>query len=742
MKQLKYTNLLLFLLVTLCTACMQNPQIKAAYDLIERVTPGYGKQFQLELIEPVNGQDAYEIAGTDGKILLRGNNTISLATAFNQYLKYTCNSHFSWFGDQLNLPAVLPAPATKVQNTINGKYRVYFNYCTLSYTGAWWDWNRWQREMDYMAMNSINTPLSVVGLEGVWYNTLLRFGFTDEEARSFLVDPAHFAWQWMPNIESFGGPLPKSWIDSHIALGKQVLKRQLELGMMPIQQGFSGNVPRLMKKKYPDAKIQEQPDWYGFKGICQLDPLDPLFNEFGKAFLEEEKKLFGTYGLYAADPFHESTPPENTKEYLNAVGVSIHKLLKDFDPQAKWVMQAWSFRENIASVVPKHDLLVLSLNGSLGGKSHFCNHDLVVGNLHNFGGRINLHGDLSLIASNQYKKAKAAVPGVVGSGLFMESIGQNPVFYELAFEMPLHRDTVDLKNWLGKYATRRYGATSDAAEKAWLLLWQGPYRKGTNGVENSSIICARPAVDVKKSGPNAGFHIPYKPQLLMEAQALLLKDAEKLKSSKPYRFDIVDVQRQVMSNLGQEIHKKAAEAFKKKDKAAFALHTTRFLELLQDADKLLRTRKEFNFDQWLTDARAWGTTPQESDLYEMNATSLVTIWGGQTDVRQFDYSWREWSGLIEGYYLQRWKQFYSMLQEHLDKGTEYREQDAKMDLGRQAFRGNEFYNKLADWEMDFVNRPGKTRMPVTEGDEVEITLTMFDKYSKLAKEYYINKTNL
>ena len=117
----------------------------------------------------------------------------------------------------------------------------------MSYTGAWWDWERWQREIDYMAMNSINTPLSVVGLEGVWYNTLLRFGFTDEEARSYLVDPAHFAWQWMPTIESFGGPLPKSWIDSHIALQTSE-NRQLELGMTPIQQGFSGCTCKMMEK--------------------------------------------------------------------------------------------------------------------------------------------------------------------------------------------------------------------------------------------------------------------------------------------------------------------------------------------------------------------------------------------------------------------------------------------------------------------------------------------------------------
>ena len=103
----------------------------------------------------------------------------------------------------------------------------------------------------------------------------------------------------------------------------------------------------------------------------------------------------------------------DTPEYLNAVGSSIHKLMKTFDPDAMWVMQAWSFRKDIASVVPKHDLLVLSLNGALGGEDHFCNHDFVVGNLHNFGGRVNLHGDLPLVSSNQFMKAKQETPNVV-----------------------------------------------------------------------------------------------------------------------------------------------------------------------------------------------------------------------------------------------------------------------------------------------------------------------------------------
>lgn len=610
------------------------------------------------------------------------------------------------------------------------------NYCTVSYTAAWWNWERWQQELDYMAMNAINMPLFSVGLDGVWYNTLLRFNFTEEEARAFLTGPGHSAWQWMQNIQSYGGPLPKSVIDKHVALGKKILARQLELGMQPIQQGFSGYVPRELQKKYPQAKISMKRKWCGFDGTAQLDPTDPLFHEMGLAFLEEQDKLFGSYGAYAADPFHESAPPVDTPEYLKSVGQTIHKLFQTFDTGALWVMQAWSMREDIVKAIPKESLLILDLNGSKTVSNGGWGYPVIAGNLHNFGGRINMHGDLALLASNQYKKAKARYPNVCGSGLFMEAIEQNPVYYDLAFEMPNHTDSIHLQGWLAAYAERRYGAKSAAAEKAWMYLLEGPYRRGTNGTERSSIVAARPALDVKKSGPNAGLGIPYEPMLVIQAQAQLLKDADKLAASKPYRFDIVDVQRQMMTNLGQLVHKKAAEAFVAKDKAAFTLHSRRFLELLSDMDELLYTRSEYSFDKWLTEARSWGETKEEKDLMERDATSLVTIWGADGDPRIFDYSWREWAGLINGYYLPRWQKFYTMLQGHLDAGTDYQEEGLPLAYGREDFRANDFYNQLADWELAYVVQTDKARIPVTRGDELVITRRLFDKYLKLSREYY------
>ena len=69
-------------------------------------------------------------------------------------------------------------------------------------------------------------------------------------------------------------------------------------------------------------------------------------------------------------------------------------------------MQAWSLREPIVKAVPQNDLIILDLNGEkIKGRKGFWGYPAVEGNLHNFGGRINMHGDLRLLASNQYMTA-------------------------------------------------------------------------------------------------------------------------------------------------------------------------------------------------------------------------------------------------------------------------------------------------------------------------------------------------
>ena len=739
---MKKIILFAFIIIVTTSSTFTDPKIKAAQGIIERITPDYVSGFSLEIMNSKDGKDVFEISSIDDKVLLKGNNTISLAVAYHQYLKKYCKVSLSWCGDQLDMPKILPLPLTPEYGEINAKYRSFFNYCSFSYSTTWWKWERWQREIDFMAMNGVNMPLSIVGLEGVWYNALQRIGYTEEEAREYLVGPSYFAWQWMTNIESYGGPLPKSWIKSHIKLGKKIIDREIELGMHPIQQGYSGCVPSKFIEKFPDAKIELKESWCGFKPVAQLDPTDSLFQVFGRILFEEQDKLFGSHGFYATDPFHESKPLYANKEYFEAVANSVLKLYKDFDPMAIWIMQGWSPTEAIVKAIPMEDLIILDISDTYyktsqdAVKEAFWGYPYVVGNLHNFGGRINMHGDLKLLATNQFYNAIKLGKNIVGSGLFMEGLGQNPIYYDLAFEMPIHKDSVDLNKWIREYSIRRYGSASENAYKALKLLLENPYASGSNGVENSSIVAARPAVIPKKSGPNRGFSIPYNQESLWKAQDLLLnavkdtENGEKMRNSSGYLFDIVDLQRQLMSNLGQSFHKKAAEAFNEGDLDKFDLYSKRFIQLLYDLDKVLKTRQEYSFESKYNEAMAWATDNNERELYNFNVSMLVTQWGGQPEPEVlFDYAWKEWSGLIREYYAPRWEKFYAMLRKKIVDGTftSYNEDALPRRSGREALRANDFYSHLADWEKDWIYSI-KKYSNIKYGGEYEIVSKMYHYY--------------
>jgi len=667
--------------------------------LVSRIMGNHAPCFAVEFISSENDKNVFELDFKNGKIVLRGDNGVSVASALNYYLKYICYCDISWCGRQMELPKTLPKVNSKIRCVTPHKYRPFFNYCTFGYSMPWWKWADWERAIDILAMQGYNMPLAATGMEGIWYNTLLRFGFTDIEARSFLSAPAHLPWQLMQNIEGANGPLPKSWIVSHIELGQKIIHRERELGMVPIQQGFSGHVPHLLKYKFPKADITIQPNWCNFPGVAQLDPLDSLFNKFGTAFIEEEIKLFGTNHLYAADPFHESAPPKPGDEYFSAVGKSVISVMTSIDPQAKWIMQGWTNHRPIIEAVPKDKLLILAIGGAKNGD--YYGYPFVNCRYNNFGCRNNLHGDLRELASNQFAKmVNASNSNCFGIGLMMEGIYQNPVYLQINNDLIWRSEAINTTKWLHDYAHRRYGADSDNANQAWDILLAEVYTTGIPPTEFSSIIAARPALNCKKSGPNEGFKIPYNQENLVRAWELLLKDNAILKASDGYCFDVADITRQVLSNLGQNIQKEITRAFIAKDNCAFEKATTDFIKLLIDVDSICATRPEYNFGKWVADARNWGKTDDEKDLYECDAATLVTIWGPVDDPQIFDYSWREWSGLISSFYKPRWEMFFK----YLTSNPDYKENNLPQVYGRESFRANEFYKKLADWEVAWTKQ--------------------------------------
>lgn len=634
---------------------------KTVSGFLQRNIPDFKDSFTVKFEE--RDKDFFSITAQNGKIHVKANNYISAFHGIYCYLKEYCNVQLSWCANQEIHISSLVMFDGEFHKEIEQKYRVYMNYCTLDYSMCWWDFERWEKEIDFMAMNGINMPLAVVGTEAVWYETLLQFGFTKKEALDFISGPAFWAWQLMTNIEGYLPPEDEKYVYERLELGRKILQRYLEFGMYPIQQGFSGHVPVLLRKKYPKAKILMQNGWCRYPKTAQLDPLDPLFFEFGTAYLNKMNELFGNHHFIACDPFHEGTPPKSSRAYLNDVGKAINRLYENFDSESVWVMQAWTMRKHIVKAVPKNRLLILDLNSEKTPQNDNCwGYPVVSGMLHDFGGKNSMQGKLKQHSENAYFKLKNGGANVVGSGMFMEGIEQNPVVYDLQFELLTTAKAIDLDKWLDKYILRRYGKFDKTLRKAWEILLETCYR--SDGYEENavgSVVASRPQMIPTQAGPCCKNKLYYDTDKFEKAVELYLSVSEDFKESDGYQYDLCDLTRQAMSNRFHKEQIKFAAAYKKKNISAVEEIAKKQLSLLADMDTLLSHRKEFCFSRWINDCHNLATDEKEKRYFDMNARTLLTSWG---DIRSttwslYDYAWREWSGLIKEYYYKRWKMFYN-----------------------------------------------------------------------------------
>ena len=147
----------IILTLTILTFIFQSAQSQKKNDryaeinsLIKRILPKHASRFSVAFIEADQGKDVFEIEQKNDKIILRGNNGISIASALNYYLKNITKNHISWNGSNLQLPATLPPVKQKIRIVSPHQYRYYLNYCTFNYTMSWWNWERWEKEIDWL----------------------------------------------------------------------------------------------------------------------------------------------------------------------------------------------------------------------------------------------------------------------------------------------------------------------------------------------------------------------------------------------------------------------------------------------------------------------------------------------------------------------------------------------------------------------------------------------------------------
>lgn len=698
-------------------------------NLILRNTPEIADMFELRTIDSADGNNTYELFCENGKIVICGDCKISQAMAYYAYLKKYCGVNLSHCGNTGLCVKSAPLFEGKITKVIKQKRRAFLNYCTFGYSFAFWKWDKWEKEIDFMAMNGINMPLSVVGSEAVWYYTMRDFKYSETGALSFLSGPAFWQWQLMGNITGYFSLTDVKYIESRLELGKKIIEREVELGMTPIQQGFAGTVPASVTKIFNKARLRMIPSWCNFPITYQFDPTDPLFKKFGTALLEKQRQLFGAYHYYACDPFHENAPSIKTKDYLYKVGRAIDTMYSDFDKDSVWVMQSWSLREQIVKAVPKDRLLILDIDGNKYKETdYFWGYNFVLGKIHNFGDRNTLHGSIQALADNEYSTLEC--DNCCGTGLFMEGIFQNPLYYDLAFEMLTEDSPINLDDWLRDYAYRRYGSREKCLVDAVNLLRQSCYSEKCVGRETGSVICARPATELRHTAPNDFRELRYDNKILLKAAELLLSAENATKDG--YVFDACDLVRQVMSNYVSALYDKVMYGFNNRDVNIFERSSNAFLKICCELDELLQTRPELTLYEHLKEAGDLALNEKDKENFELNLLAQITVWGPMSDSVNYDYSWKEWGGMIGTYYVKRWQSFFERLAYEFPKKKKFSTTTRKQHCDRNTYTGNQFYKSYAEFERKWLST-ANPEAP-SNGNTVELARKMLEKYKRAIAE--------
>ena len=661
-------------------------------------------KFVLDPTLAVDGKETFVLGSEGGKVLIKGSTLSAITTGIGWYLNNVAHINIAWnslneaTGAYADLSGITP-PTTTETHTSDAQYRYYLNYCTFGYSMSTWTWERWQKEIDWMALHGVNMPLQIVGLEEVWRQFLVKRGYSDAEAKAFVAGPSFTPWWSMNNLEGWGGVQNDAWYARQARLAGDILALQRALGMEPVLPGFSGMVPSNFTEKTQIPTDNNGGLWCNFTRPHIVSPTDANFASIAADYYACLNKVMGTSQYYSMDPFHEGG--SFSGDYSDAYK-AVYNAMCAVNKDAQWLIQQWQWYDaervkQAASIdaVPEGKLIVLDLFSDgqpefdKFGYNGYAPQDAMFCVVPNFGGRSGLMGRLQSVVDG-YFNYKAQYANLKGICTAPESIEQTPITYDLVYQLPWMGSRPDVATWVANYTVARYGQDNEVVKAAWDLLRQGPLNYNTAGIQGpvEDVWAARPNLDANpasfwgktlstplddQSGMTPGnIYIVARRQMLIDAVYKLLDQEEELDLAdgsiyeSNYNYDIVEFGSAVMADYAHDLLLGIKAAKEAGNTKLYEDRKKAFLDLILDMDAFKGTNLNFRLGKWTEGARAAAAevdnTTATADWYEFdNARTLITTWGDYNQSNYGglrDYSYRSWQGLLADYYYPRWKYYF------------------------------------------------------------------------------------
>lgn len=663
-------------------AAAANFDIEPERAVLARLLHSRASQFELGTIAAQDGHERFRISTANAHIKVDGSTPSALLFGVNWYLKYIARVDISSNGDRLGPPGPWPLPAAAVDIETRYAYRYALNQNVDGYTAAYWDWPRWEREIDVLALSGINAMVVERGMDTVLYRTFRDAGYSDADVRTWITQPAHQNWQLMGNLCCFDGPISGALLGKRAASAQRIVTRLRELGIVPVLPGFYGIVPADFQRRFPAAHVIPQGEWAGFTRPGWLDPRDPMFATLAAAFYRHQRRLFGDSSIYDMEVFQEGGAAGDVP--VARAARAVQDALLAAHPSAGWMMLAWQGnpRADLLSGVDRRHLLIVDIDHDRvprdDRRRDFNDAPFLFGGIWEFGGRTTLGANVGNITERLQRLGRSN-GNMAGTAVFTEGMDTNPFAFDLFTEMAWRSEPIEPLRWTAEYVQRRYGAADPHALAAWKILLNTAYGIRIDGVNfnserdaaQESLFNAQPSLTVNHASNWSPEAMRYDAAKFKGALPEMLQVAPELRASDTYRYDLVDIARQTVANESRLLLPEIKSAYDAKDRPRFGTLTRRWLQLMDLQDELLAANRFFLVGTWLARVPSWAATPEEGARLNHDARSLLTTWGDRKaseGAALHDYGNKDWAGLTHDYYRKRWRSFFDSLDAELRTG--------------------------------------------------------------------------
>jgi alpha-N-acetylglucosaminidase len=579
------------------------------------------RQGQVRLSADYPGLDGFIIktigsagASPSHSVVIGGSADRATLYAVYHLLERFCGVGFFWDGDYVPKKKTISLPLCDIAERPLFRIRQYLQGCAFGYTTAYWEWEDWKRELDWMAKRYQNT---------------------------MMVDWGH----------------PE---------GKHIAEYARKLGIHTILPGAGlGEVSEEFVKQHPNVRYVKM-QWGESAPCFVVHPSDPMFVQRGVETIQRNVETYGTDHIYNVDPYPEQTvflePDEIEKmrvEFARATAAYIRKA----DPQGIWYASGWALlappwpektAQAFLEAIPADMFYICDIwadeNPIYQKFNYFHGRDWGFGVLHSFGGDDILRGDVAgLISRVQEVANDTKANRCVAFYINPEIIHYNLLYFELAAKLSWQPGKVNLEDFLRDYAVRRYGEKSAPTMRECL-------ERLARSVYSSSSRATEPYYQHRlhtiTSDASKYAHLDD----LREALRIALWEAKDQKDNPLYANDLVDIMRQYIAELSNLHLQQLYSGFTKGDKETFEREAKTVNRLMDGLEKVLSSRDDYRVDWILAKAQRMGRT--ERDLKDGFLTLASTPW-------LLDYQSKDLFELVRFYYRRRVEAFIGALRDAL-----------------------------------------------------------------------------